>query len=195
MTIGKNKIFKRSAWIAALIALAIIFPLFLWRHFTYIEPPFVILGDNDVLNKLHINVRLYRWDAERWNEFRTVFLNETPYAVDNQGVDHFRLFISYDKKLFRYYSYDNVPRITKDENMAKVANTLLFCKVGSDIFMIPYHRKCDEITTKDIAESQSLMPFEAVLKAEQSGLINSSSIKTKEDEEGFARSFFDVNIH
>lgn len=195
MTIEKRWILMRR--ILKSLLLIVVFLLLVLMCFVYIEPPFIILGDNDVLDKLHINVGMsrYNWHGA-YSEFKTIFLDGGSRTINNQDVDRFGFYVNYDNKLFTYYEYDNIPKMMNDASEAR--NTLLFCKVGSDIFLfnrfIDPVKKCDGMEMKDEAK---LLPLEDVLEAKRADLKHSAEINTKEREEeflrGFKQSFFDIN--
>lgn len=135
MTIGK----KHKVLLCLLSAIAL--SLLLWRHFTYSEPPFVIIGDKGLLGKIQVNVYMFRYQDD--SSLKTVFFDGRSYKVDNQNVDRFEIYVNYDAKLFYHYGYDNVPRMVRDASIAR--NTLLFCKIGENIFFSNRSTKCGEL--------------------------------------------------
>ncbi|MDR5752906.1 MULTISPECIES: hypothetical protein [unclassified Caballeronia] len=181
MTIAK----KYKALMCLLVAILI--TMFLWWHFTYSEPPFVIIGDKDVLSKIQVNVYMFRYQKN--SSLKTVFMNGRSYKVDDQNVDRFEIYSSYDKKLFFHYGYDNVPRMVNDDSIAR--NTLLFCKSGENIFVSTRSTNCENLKNE-----ARLLPLEDEVKKELSEEREKPNIKTKDDEKGFvrdlAKSFLDV---
>ncbi|CAD6534489.1 hypothetical protein LMG27952_02965 [Paraburkholderia hiiakae] len=158
-----------------------------WEDSTYSEPPFIVIGRKDVLSKTHVNVFMSRYESN--SSMRTIYLNGDSYPSNNQNVDRFEFYINYDNKLFSRYGYDNVPRMVNDASIAR--NTLLICKIGSDVFFSNRFTKCEE--PKD--ENQ-LRPLDEQLNADLIDEKESGKIKTKSDEQSFIykmkSAFFEV---
>lgn len=168
--------------------------LLLWEHFKFSEPPFVIIGDNKVLSKLHINVYMDRDEGP--NSWNTIFLNGKPYQTNIQNVDRFIVYVNYDNKLFIDYSYDNIAKMVNDSSIAP--NTLLFCEINSNIFLSDSLKRC-----KDVEDGKpglrKLLPLEDIINRDVSEAKNNQNIKDKSGEESFIfdlrKSFFEITNH
>jgi hypothetical protein len=161
----------------AIVIVAIPFSgYFLWHHYTHTEPPFAVMGDKDILNKLHINVYMYREKGK--STLETAFLNGRPYPTNNRNVVENVTYINYDNKLFTASTYP----VTHSDN-SDIGLTdhiiLLFCKSGQDIFAsyhstsdLYYSTKCDEANIRD---NGKLVPLKDITK---SGLLDESDFNT-----------------
>ncbi|WP_423383677.1 hypothetical protein [Burkholderia sp. LMG 32019] len=181
MIIGKKH--KTLLFLIAAIVIAVL----LWKNFTYSEPPFVIIGDKDVLRKIQVNVYMFRYQEN--SSLKTVFWNGKSYKINNQNVDRFEIYINYDKNLFYHYGYDNVPRMVNDESLSR--NILLFCKIGDNVFMSNQSTKCD-----DLKNQVQLIPLDEEVKHELSDESEKINLKSKTDEENYIqelkKAFLDV---
>jgi hypothetical protein len=132
---------KRNIFLYLFLLMVTIASLLIWKFLIYLEPPFVVLGDRDILAKLHVNVYMFRYQGG--SSLNTVFLNGKLYEIDNTNVDRFEFYINYDGRFFFHYGYDNVPRMVGDAGSAR--NTLLFCRFGQEVFFSNRSTKCSEM--------------------------------------------------
>ncbi|WP_211462896.1 hypothetical protein [Collimonas silvisoli] len=170
--VKKRRIIKWLLFVVGFVAL-----LFLLRRCIYLEPPFTVHGDKEILNKVHVNVYMFKYDSRSF--LATVFLNGKSYAADNSKVDRFEIYANYDNKLFSHYSYDNIPRMVNDDQMTR--NALFFCKKSSGLYLSNNSdRKCDAPR-----EDEKMLPFEEEVKQELSENANPLHPKTKNEIDDF----------
>ena len=86
ITVKKSRLIRWIFFIVALVAASIML-----RRFIYLEPPFIIAGDRDLLSKVHVNILMERYESP--STFFTVFLNGKGYAANDSDVDRFEFYI------------------------------------------------------------------------------------------------------
>lgn len=188
MTIEKKrKLLIGLIFFATMITVAALF----WQNFKFSEPPFVIIGDNRVLSKLHINV--YMDHDEGSYSWKTIYLNGKSFNAANQNADRFIVYANYDNKLFINYSYDNIARMVRDSSIAP--NTLLFCEINSNVFLSDTLKKCEDVEDGKPG-LRKLLPLEDLINLDVSAARSNMNIRNKSDEDSFVsdlrRSFFEV---
>jgi hypothetical protein len=151
----------------------------------------VITGDADVLRKLHINVYMDRDEGS--HSWRTIFLNGKTYSVNNQNVDRFVVYVNFNNELFIDYSYDNIAKMVGDASVAP--NTLLFCKINSNIFLSDSIKKCSEMNGGEPG-LRKLIPLGDAIGRDLSEAKKYQNIKSEVDEKSYVldqkKSFFEV---
>ena len=192
MVITKRHNLLKYFSIAAIVVIAF---LLLWKFFVYTEPPFIVIGDKNVLSKLHVNVNIGRANGK--SSWKTIFLNGKYYSVNNQGAGGFTVYANYDNELFFDYNYENKARMLGNRSIA--TNTFLFCRINSDVYFSVIRSsghlaKCDNM---DKRGSVKLLSFDDLIKYRASQAKKNGFVENGFDEKSYyinlRKSFFYIN--
>ena len=83
--------------ISAKIASAF-FILFLTVSCTYKEPPFSLMGDQAITKDIKVNIEMVKDNGS--TVMATAFYNGKSYNINNQGVLHYIIYVSYKNQYF-----------------------------------------------------------------------------------------------